>query len=45
MCKKITECLFLGGVAVLVLLFLATAASFAQSSVTLQVLQSGSGSL
>ena len=43
--KKILEFSFSRGVAVLVLLLLATAASFAQNSVTLQVWQSGKGSL
>ena len=45
MCKKIIEFVFSRCLALLVLLLLATAASFAQSSVTLQVLQSGRGSL
>jgi len=45
MCKKIIELVSSRCVAVPVLLLLATATSFAQSSVTLQVLQSGRGSL
>jgi hypothetical protein len=43
--QKVLEFSFFRGVAVVVLLLLATAACFAQSSVTVQVLQSGRGSL